>query len=107
MTACISSQVGRSPHPHILRHRKTKTHAQSQRRPIYQGGAGKAHAEERQANASLYKHCLSMGMANPANYAEVIKLLKITSSPDGLGMSPRRITVSNSGRSQNDKTGRR
>ena len=39
-----------------------------------------------------------MGMGEPMmNYNEVVKSIQIITSPDGLGMSPRRITVSTSG----------
>ena len=39
-----------------------------------------------------------MGMGEPLlNYAEVMKAIEKITSPDGLGMSPRRITVSTAG----------
>ena len=45
-----------------------------------------------------YRNIVFMGMGEPLlNYKNVLKAIEKISSPDGLAMSPRRITVSTAG----------
>ncbi len=97
MTACISSQVGCSLTCTFCATGKLKRMRNLNADEIYdQVVLVKRTAEERY-NASL-TNIVYMGMGEPLlNYAEVIKSVEKISSPDGLGMSPRRITVSTAG----------
>lgn len=52
----------------------------------------------RQDSGRMPTNLLFMGMGEPlANYVQVVQAIRLISSPDGLGMSPSRITLSTSG----------
>jgi 23S rRNA (adenine2503-C2)-methyltransferase len=97
MTACISSQVGCSLTCKFCATGKLKRMRNLNADEIYdQVALVKKTAAER------YKAPLTnivyMGMGEPLlNYAEVIESVEKITSPKGLGMSPKRITVSTAG----------
>lgn len=56
------------------------------------------HLQQRLADDERISHIVMMGMGEPlANLDNVLQALKWTSAPDGLGISPRRITISTVG----------
>jgi len=97
MTACISSQVGCSLTCKFCATGKLKRIRNLQADEIYdQVVTIKQQAE------SLYQQPLSnivfMGMGEPLlNYKQVLKGIEKITSDEGLGMSPKRITVSTAG----------
>lgn len=97
MTACISSQVGCSLACKFCATGKLKLARNIRFDEIYdQVAILKEQAEE------FYQKPLSnivyMGMGEPLlNYSQLLKSVERITSPDGLGMSPKRITVSTAG----------
>lgn len=97
MTACVSSQVGCS-----LTCKFCATGYMDRKRNLDAGEIyDQVVAIDRVAQAS-YEMPLSnivfMGMGEPLlNYAQVLKSIEHITSPDGLNMSPKRITVSTAG----------
>lgn len=97
MTACVSSQVGCSLTCKFCATGYMERKRNLDAAEIYdQVVAIKKQAEEH------YQIPLSnivyMGMGEPLlNYANVVESIKLITSPDGLGMSPKRITVSTAG----------
>lgn len=97
MTACISSQVGCSLTCKFCATGKLKRLRNLNADEIYdQVALMKKLAETRyQQNLS---NIVYMGMGEPLlNYQEMIKSVDRITAPDGLGMSPSRITVSTAG----------
>lgn len=97
ITACISSQVGCSLDCHFCATARLKRMRNLNPDEIYdQVVAIKEEAErffERPLTNIVY-----MGMGEPLmNYQNVLKSIEKITSPDGLGMSPRRITLSTVG----------
>jgi 23S rRNA (adenine2503-C2)-methyltransferase len=97
MTACISSQVGCSLSCKFCATGKLKRMRNLNADEIFdQVALVKATAAERY-QAPL-TNIVYMGMGEPLlNYAEVLRSIEKITSPEGLGMSPRRITVSTAG----------
>jgi 23S rRNA (adenine2503-C2)-methyltransferase len=97
MTACISSQVGCSLTCKFCATGKLKRMRNLNADEIYdQVALVKKTAEERY-DAPL-TNIVYMGMGEPLlNYNEVIDSVEKITSPKGLGMSPKRITVSTAG----------
>jgi 23S rRNA (adenine2503-C2)-methyltransferase len=97
MTACISSQVGCSLSCKFCATGRLKRMRNLNADEIYdQVKLIKETAMERY-NAPL-TNIVYMGMGEPLlNYSEVIRSVERITSSDGLGMSPRRITVSTAG----------
>lgn len=97
MTACISSQVGCSLTCKFCATGKLKRMRNLNADEIFdQVVLVKDTAAERY-NAPL-TNIVYMGMGEPLlNYAETLKSIEKITSPAGLGMSPRRITVSTAG----------
>lgn len=97
MTACISSQVGCSLSCTFCATGKLKRMRNLNADEIFdQVALIKSTAAERY-QAPL-TNIVYMGMGEPLlNYAEVLRSVEKITSPDGLGMSPRRITVSTAG----------
>jgi 23S rRNA (adenine2503-C2)-methyltransferase len=97
MTACISSQVGCSLACKFCATGKLKLARNIRFDEIYdQVAILREQAEE------FYQKPLSnivyMGMGEPLlNYSQLLKSVERITSPDGLGMSPKRITVSTAG----------
>jgi 23S rRNA (adenine2503-C2)-methyltransferase len=97
ITACISSQVGCSLDCHFCATARLKRMRNLNPDEIYdQVVAIKEEAErffERPLTNIVY-----MGMGEPLmNYQNVLRSIEKITSPDGLGMSPRRITLSTVG----------
>ncbi len=97
MTACVSSQVGCSLTCKFCATGYMDRARNLEPSEIYD----QVVAITRQAEAH-FNHPLTnivyMGMGEPLlNYANVIKSVELITSPEGLGMSPRRITVSTAG----------
>jgi len=97
MTACISSQVGCSLTCKFCATGRLKRMRNLNADEIFdQVALVKSTAAERY-NAPL-TNIVYMGMGEPLlNYNEVLKSVEKITSPTGLGMSPRRITVSTAG----------
>jgi 23S rRNA (adenine2503-C2)-methyltransferase len=97
MTACISSQVGCSLTCKFCATGKLKRMRNLNADEIYDQVAlvKKTAAEKYKAPLT---NIVYMGMGEPLlNYAEVIESVEKITSPRGLGMSPKRITVSTAG----------
>jgi 23S rRNA (adenine2503-C2)-methyltransferase len=97
MTACISSQVGCSLSCKFCATGKLERVRNLDFYEIYDQVS-----LIKQQSLELYNIQLSnivyMGMGEPLlNYTNVIKSIEMITSPDGLGMSPQRITVSTAG----------
>ena len=97
MTACISSQVGCSLTCKFCATGKLKLMRNIQFDEIYDQVAIIKEQSEK-----YYKRPLSnivyMGMGEPLlNYSQVLKSIERITAEDGLGMSPKRITVSTAG----------
>ena len=97
MTACVSSQVGCS-----LTCKFCATGYMERKRNLEAGEIYDQVVEiARQADASFgapLTNIVYMGMGEPLlNYANVMQSIEHITSPQGLGMSPRRITVSTAG----------
>lgn len=97
MTACISSQVGCSLTCKFCATGKLKRMRNLNADEIFdQVVLVKRQAEERYGIP--LSNIVYMGMGEPLlNYAEVIKSTEKITSPQGLGMSPQRITLSTAG----------
>lgn len=97
MTACISSQVGCSLTCKFCATGKLKRMRNLNADEIVdQVKLVRDTAMERYGQP--LSNIVYMGMGEPLlNYAEVVRSIEMISSPDGLGMSPRRITVSTAG----------
>lgn len=97
MTACISSQVGCSLTCKFCATGKLKRLRNLNADEIYdQVALVKNLAETRYAQALT--NIVYMGMGEPLlNYAEMMRSVDRITAPDGLGMSPSRITVSTAG----------
>ncbi len=97
MTACVSSQVGCS-----LTCKFCATGYMERKRNLEPGEIyDQVVAIDRMAKET-FEHPLTnivyMGMGEPLlNYANVLKSVELITSPDGLNMSPKRITVSTAG----------
>lgn len=97
MTACVSSQVGCS-----LTCRFCATGKMERLRNLEPGEIYDQVVQIRNWAEQHYQKPLTnivfMGMGEPLlNYANVLKSIEYITSPDGLGMSPERITVSTAG----------
>jgi len=96
-TACVSSQVGCSLNCNFCATARLKRMRNLNPDEIYDQVAA-----INKESLLYYNHKLSnivfMGMGEPLmNYNNVLKAIDKITSPEGLGMSPRRITVSTSG----------
>lgn len=97
MTACVSSQVGCS-----LTCKFCATGYMDRKRnldaaEIYDQVVHIKNQSEQEYNTPL-TNIVYMGMGEPLlNYANVLKSIEYITSPEGLGMSPKRITVSTAG----------
>ena len=97
MTACISSQVGCSLTCKFCATGKLKRLRNLNADEIYDQVALVKNLAETKYNQPL-TNIVYMGMGEPLlNYAETIRSVARITSPDGLGMSPSRITVSTAG----------
>lgn len=97
MTACISSQVGCSLTCKFCATGKLKRLRNLTADEIYDQVALVKNLSETKYNQPL-TNIVYMGMGEPLlNYAEMIKSVDRITSPNGLGMSPQRITVSTAG----------
>jgi 23S rRNA (adenine2503-C2)-methyltransferase len=97
MTACISSQVGCSLTCKFCATGKLKRLRNLNADEIYDQVALVKNLAETKYNQSL-TNIVYMGMGEPLlNYAEMIRSVEKVTSPEGLGMSPSRITVSTAG----------
>jgi 23S rRNA (adenine2503-C2)-methyltransferase len=97
MTACISSQVGCSLSCTFCATGKLKRMRNLNADEIFDQVALIKQTASDRYQAPL-TNIVYMGMGEPLlNYAEVLRSVEKITSPDGLGMSPRRITVSTAG----------
>lgn len=97
MTACISSQVGCSLTCRFCATGKLKRMRNLNADEIYDQVALVKKTAEEKYNAPL-TNIVYMGMGEPLlNYAEMMASVEKITSPTGLGMSPKRITVSTAG----------
>ncbi len=97
MTACISSQVGCSLTCKFCATGKLKRLRNLNADEIYDQVALVKNLAETKYNQTL-TNIVYMGMGEPLlNYAEMMRSVDRITSPDGLGMSPSRITVSTAG----------
>lgn len=97
MTACISSQVGCSLTCKFCATGKLKRLRNLNADEIYDQVALVKNLSEIKYNQPL-TNIVYMGMGEPLlNYAETLRSVDRITSPDGLGMSPSRITVSTAG----------
>ena len=97
MTACVSSQVGCS-----LTCKFCATGFMDRKRNLEAGEIYDQVVAIRNMAEENYQHPLTnivyMGMGEPLlNYSNVLKSIEHITSPEGLGMSPKRITVSTAG----------
>ncbi len=97
MTACISSQVGCSLTCKFCATGKLDRLRNIEAEEIFdQVALIKQQAEEHYQTP--LSNIVYMGMGEPLlNYRNVLKSVELITSPDGLGMSPKRITVSTAG----------
>jgi len=97
MTACISSQVGCSLTCKFCATGKLKRMRNLNADEIFDQVVLVKNAAAERYDAPL-TNIVYMGMGEPLlNYAEVLKSVDKITSPTGLGMSPKRITVSTAG----------
>lgn len=97
MTACISSQVGCSLSCKFCATGKLKRMRNLNADEIFDQVVLVKNTAAEKYEAPL-TNIVYMGMGEPLlNYAEVLKSVDKITSPEGLGMSPRRITVSTAG----------
>lgn len=97
MTACISSQVGCSLSCKFCATGKLKRMRNLNADEIFDQVVLVKNTANDKYDAAL-TNIVYMGMGEPLlNYAEVLKSIEKITSPTGLGMSPRRITVSTAG----------
>lgn len=97
MTACVSSQVGCSLTCKFCATGKLERLRNLNADEIYDQVAIIREQSEKNYNIPL-SNIVYMGMGEPLlNYANVMKSIERITAPDGLGMSPQRITVSTAG----------
>lgn len=97
MTACISSQVGCSLSCTFCATGKLDRKRNLDASEIYDQVVLIKNQAEKEYNQPL-TNIVYMGMGEPLlNYANVLKSVEHITSPEGLGMSPRRITISTAG----------
>ncbi len=97
MTACISSQVGCSLSCKFCATGKLKMERNLDAGEIYDQVVKIKKQAEETYNAPL-TNIVYMGMGEPLlNYANMLQSIEYITSEEGLGMSPRRITVSTAG----------
>lgn len=97
MTACISSQVGCSLTCKFCATGKLKRMRNLNADEIYDQVVLVKKTAAEKYNAPL-TNIVYMGMGEPLlNYNELLESVEKITSPDGLGMSPKRITVSTAG----------
>lgn len=97
ITACISSQVGCSLNCHFCATAQLKRMRNLNADEIYDQVVAIKEEGELYFNRPL-TNIVYMGMGEPLlNYKEVLKSIEKITSPTGLGMSPKRITVSTVG----------
>ena len=96
-TACVSSQVGCSLDCHFCATATLKRMRNLQPDEIYDQVVAIDRQSQMYFNRPL-SNIVFMGMGEPLmNYNNTIKAIERITSPKGLGMSPKRITVSTSG----------
>ncbi|GGE37112.1 23S rRNA (adenine(2503)-C(2))-methyltransferase RlmN [Psychroflexus planctonicus] len=96
-TACVSSQVGCSLNCKFCATAQLKRMRNLNPDEIYDQVVA-IDKESRMYNDMPLSNIVFMGMGEPLmNYNNVLKSIEKITSPEGLGMSPRRITVSTSG----------
>lgn len=96
-TACVSSQVGCSLDCKFCATARLKKMRNLNPDEIYDQVVAIDQQSRLYFNHPL-KNIVFMGMGEPLmNYKNVLKAIEKITSPDGLGMSPKRITVSTSG----------
>lgn len=97
MTACISSQAGCSLNCRFCATGKLKLIRNLEAGEIYDQIAYIRKQSETEYQLPL-TNIVYMGMGEPLlNYAQVMRSIDRVTAPDGLGMSPQRITVSTAG----------
>lgn len=97
ITACISSQVGCSLNCHFCATGKLKRMRNLNADEIYDQVVAIKEEGELYFNRPL-TNIVYMGMGEPLlNYQQVLKSIEKITSPTGLGMSPKRITLSTVG----------
>lgn len=97
MTACISSQVGCSLSCTFCATGKLDRKRNLDASEIYDQVVLIKNQAEKEYNRPL-TNIVYMGMGEPLlNYANVLKSVEYITSAEGLGMSPRRITISTAG----------
>ncbi len=97
MTACISSQIGCSLTCKFCATGKMKLMRNLEAGEIYDQVVAIRNQSETYYGIPL-SNIVYMGMGEPLlNYANVLKSIEKITSPEGLGMSPQRITVSTAG----------
>jgi 23S rRNA (adenine2503-C2)-methyltransferase len=97
MTACVSSQVGCSLTCKFCATGYMERKRNLEAAEIYDQVVLIKHQAEEHYGAQL-TNIVYMGMGEPLlNYANVLKSVELITSPEGLGMSPKRITVSTAG----------
>lgn len=97
MTACVSSQVGCSLTCKFCATGKLERIRNLDASEIYDQVAMIRQQSEQEYGIPL-SNIVYMGMGEPLlNYSNVIKSVERITAPDGLGMSPKRITVSTAG----------
>jgi len=97
MTACISSQVGCSLSCTFCATGKLDRKRNLDASEIYDQVVLIKNQAEKEYEQPL-TNIVYMGMGEPLlNYANVLKSVEHITSPEGLGMSPRRITISTAG----------
>lgn len=97
MTACVSSQVGCSLTCKFCATGKLERVRNLEAGEIYDQVLLIRQQSEREYGIPL-SNIVYMGMGEPLlNYANVLRSIDRITSPDGLGMSPQRITVSTAG----------
>lgn len=96
-TACVSSQVGCSLDCRFCATARLKRMRNLNPDEIYDQVVAIDNQSRLYFDRPL-SNIVFMGMGEPLmNYKNVLKAIEMISSPDGLGMSPKRITVSTSG----------
>lgn len=96
-TACVSSQVGCSLDCQFCATARLKRMRNLNPDEIYDQVVA-IDQESRHYNNMPLSNIVFMGMGEPLmNYKNVLKSIEMITSPEGLGMSPKRITVSTSG----------
>lgn len=97
MTACVSSQIGCSLTCKFCATGKLKLLRNLDPGEIYDQVVAIKRQSEKHYGIPL-SNIVYMGMGEPLlNYKNVLKSIEMITSPDGLGMSPQRITVSTAG----------